>query len=101
MTMTTKVCTHCLQSVEDGSHFEYAGRYTCLNAKAATPTSAQHEWHDDGTVTVTYLREGERIGAVTYPSSRDASIESSLRLFPGTSREWLERVHRPMDRRLP
>lgn len=57
------------------------------------PNSAKHKRNEDGTVSVTYGLNGEELETVIYGDSREASIESSLKLFPGTSREWLERVH--------
>lgn len=64
-----------------------------LYPSVPTPTSAQHNDKEDGTVVVVYFREGEWLGALRYDSKREASIESTRRLFPGTSREWLERMH--------
>lgn len=65
----------------------------CAFCPPLKPTSAQHDDHEDGTVTVTYAAGGRVLEAVTYDSKREASIESTLRLFPGTSREWLEQMH--------
>lgn len=28
------ICTHCLKPTDDGDHFEFGGRVTCLNEKA-------------------------------------------------------------------
>lgn len=68
---------------------DYTEATTDAELGSDAPSSAKHTWHDDGTVTVVYS-DGR---AILYPSPRDASIESSLIMFPGTSREWLERMH--------
>lgn len=67
--------------------------YSSIMQTTTTPTVAQHHDNDDGTVTVTYSGPGYVAQAITYESKRDASIESTLQLFPGTSRDWLERMH--------
>jgi len=63
----------------------------------ATPSIAQHSTNEDGSVSVAYFtHKGEGkvlVEDVTYADKRTASIEATLRLFPGTSREWLERMH--------
>lgn len=58
-----------------------------------TPTIAKHDPQPDGTVIVHY-NNGEDIA---YSSQREATIECWLKLFPGTSREWLEEVLRQGD----
>lgn len=55
-------------------------------------SSAQHRTQPDGTVQVTYDIDGE-IFVEEYGSQRSASIEATLILFPGTSRDFLERMH--------
>lgn len=57
-------------------------------------TSCQHE-DAPGTHTVHYrTRAGLTFLSVTYPSKREASIQSLMVMFPGSSRSWLERMHR-------
>jgi hypothetical protein len=62
--------------------------------QTTTPSIASHHDNEDGTVTVTYSGPGYVPQSITYESKRDASIESTLQLFPGTSRAWLEGLHR-------
>lgn len=57
------------------------------------PLSSHSQTNTDGTVTVTYARDGKWTETITYPDRRTASIESMLMMFPGTSREWLESMH--------
>ena len=65
-----------------------------------TPTVAQHRDQADGTVTVEFTA-ADKTWTETYPDRRTASIESKLVMFPGTSREWLEKMHtRPTRQRL-
>lgn len=56
-------------------------------------SGAKHHDHGDGTVTVDYYDEnGVHVETEYWCDSRRANVESLLRMFPGTSRAWLESV---------